>query len=247
MPKRVNERWSDRDVDALLAACKEEGCPICTLVHNSVQRYIDNWKYEGFTDVEHRHKLIQSRGFCPLHTWQLAQGDNVAQLALVYREVLTDVLTNLEREAGKRTTGGQNEGKQASAWGNLWKKVRQALPAKPAFEQCPICHIRAIAEERFVSLLVQYLREEDVRMIVSQSTGLCLLHFEQAHNRAEAHEPAALPSLLECQRTCMQRVLGEVEELVRKHDYRFLNEARGEEMTSWRRAAELCAGNPGVH
>lgn len=40
--------------------------------------------------------------------------------------------------------------------------------------------------------------------------------------------------------------LDEVKELVRKHDYRFEDESQGEEMTSWRRAAELCAGNPNV-
>lgn len=52
--------------------------------------------------------------------------------------------------------------------------------------------------------------------------------------------------LLTCQRACVRRVLEEVRELVRKHDYRFSQEARGEEMVSWRRAAELCAGNSGV-
>ncbi|HEV2583635.1 MAG TPA: hypothetical protein VGT44_22430 [Ktedonobacteraceae bacterium] len=41
-------------------------------------------------------------------------------------------------------------------------------------------------------------------------------------------------------------MLGEVQELVRKHDYRYQLEARGDEMTSWRRAAQICAGQPGV-
>jgi hypothetical protein len=39
----------------------------------------------------------------------------------------------------------------------------------------------------------------------------------------------------------------EVKELIRKHDYLANAEPRGDEMTAWRRAAELCAGNPGVH
>jgi hypothetical protein len=38
-----------------------------------------------------------------------------------------------------------------------------------------------------------------------------------------------------------------VKELIRKHDYLANAEPRGDEMTAWRRAAELCAGNPGVH
>ena len=81
---------------------------------------------------------------------------------------------------------------------------------------------------------------------MSQSTGLCLLHFTQAHTQAEEREPRQLRYLLECQHICMQRLLEEIQELIRKHDYRFGDETRGNEMTAWRRAAELCAGNPGV-
>ena len=72
------------------------------------------------------------------------------------------------------------------------------------------------------------------------------MHFYQAHNWASANDPALLPHLLECQRTCVQRVLEEVKEQIRKHDYRFSDEPWGEEMVAWRRAAELCAGNPGI-
>ena len=41
-------------------------------------------------------------------------------------------------------------------------------------------------------------------------------------------------------------VLEVIQELIRKHDYRFGDETRGNEMTAWRRGAEVCAGNPGV-
>ena len=45
---------------------------------------------------------------------------------------------------------------------------------------------------------------------------------------------------------CIRRVLEEIRELVRKHDYRFIDEPQGNEMKSWRHVAELCAGNLGV-
>jgi hypothetical protein len=72
------------------------------------------------------------------------------------------------------------------------------------------------------------------------------LHFAQTWHQAEADDPAIVGHLLACQRTCIQRVLEEVRELIRKHDYRFSDEPHGDEMTSWRRAAELCAGNSGL-
>jgi len=204
---------------------------------------MDTWQYEGFSDVEHRHKLIQSRGFCPLHTWQLVQQNTTSQLALVYREVLTDVLDDLDHDYSQP---GDGESRCESAWKAWRRRWRHRKAANPAYEQCPICHIRTNAEERFVAMLLEQLRSEEIRTLLCQSTGLCLLHFTQARHQAEVGDPVVLRYLLECQRTCMQRVLEEVRESIRKHDYRFADEPRGDEMTSWRRAAKLCVGNPGV-
>src|SRR6266702_8836676 len=104
MQQEVPEGWNSRDAASLRAACQREGCPVCTLVLESVQHFMDTWQYEGFSDVEHRHQLIQSRGFCPLHTWQLAQRSNAFRLSLVYNEVLTDVLHELHQDYSRLAT-----------------------------------------------------------------------------------------------------------------------------------------------
>ncbi len=143
-----------RDTDSLRASFGHEGCPVCTVVLEYLDRSIDNWEYEGFSDVQHRHELIHSR--------------------------------------------------------------------------------------------VQQLRSEEMRLLLSQSTGLSLVHLAQARQQVEVDDPTVLRHLLACQLTCTRRALEEVRELVRKHDYRFRDEPRGHEMTSWRRGAELCAGNPCV-
>src|SRR5690348_15624935 len=85
-----------RDSESLRAACEHEGCPVCTVVLEHLERAIDNWEYDGFSDVAHRYELIHSRGFCPLHTWQLAQRSNAFRLGLIYNEILTDVEQELE-------------------------------------------------------------------------------------------------------------------------------------------------------
>src|SRR5437870_1949782 len=95
-----------RDAAALQAAFTHEGCPVCIVVLEAMQRSMDSWQYEGFSDVQHRHELILSRGFCPLHTWQLAQQPTAFQLALVYREVLTEVLNGLELDSSRHTLPG---------------------------------------------------------------------------------------------------------------------------------------------
>ncbi len=239
--------WNSRDATSLRAACQREGCPVCTLVLESVQHFMDTWQYEGFSDVEHRHQLIQSRGFCPLHTWQLAQNNAPFQLAVVYQEVLTEILDDLNRDTHALAAVGFDETAPETAWKKLWKRRgRQRKLVGPAYDRCPICRVRAAAEQRFTGLLLEQLPSQEMRALLCQSTGLCLQHFAQARQQAENGDPAIFRSLLECQRTCMQRVLEEIQESIRKHDYRFTNEPRGSEMTSWRRAAKLCAGNPGV-
>ena len=234
-----------RDADSLRVAFGCEGCPVCIVVLDYLERSMDSWEYEGFSDVEHRHELIQSRGFCPLHTWQLAQRSNAFRLSLVYNEVLTDVLHTLDGE-DSRQPSGVNRAKRKPVLHGWWKRWRHQADENPERTPCPLCSNRANFEQRLISTLVQQLRSEEIRLLLSQSTGLCLLHFAQARREAEVNDPALSGHLLDCQRTCIQRVLEEVRELIRKHDYRFSDEPRGDEMLSWRRAAVLCAGNPGI-
>ena len=235
-----------RDADALRSAFAREGCPVCTVIQEYMQHLMDSWQYEGFTDFEQRHELIRSRGFCPLHTWQLAQLAPF-QLAVVYREVLTDMLADMERD--QRLLARRNSLEAGPAWLRWWRRWHRrpaTISVKLTYEQCPFCQSRVRIEQRVVSTLLEQLRSEEMRALLCESTGLCQVHFTQACTWAEGHDPRELASLFTCQHTCVRRVLDEVQELLRKHDYRFSEEPRGNEMTSWRRAADLCAGNPGV-
>lgn len=245
MQERVEQAQRSRDADALRAAFRREGCPMCAVILEHMQLIMDSWQYEGFTDVEHRHEVIRTQGFCPLHTWQLTQLHTSFQLALIYREVLTGVLETLER---KRTAATASPKTVRTFLERLRAQRRLSSPVntRPLFEQCYFCQARDRIEQRLIDTLIALLHFQEARASMSQSTGLCLLHFTQTRSQAEARDPEGLSHLLDCQSTCMRRVLGEVEELVRKHDYRFKDEPRGDEMTSWRRAAELCAGHPGV-
>ncbi len=240
-----------RDSDSLRAACEREGCPVCTVVLEYLERLIDNWEYEGFSDVAHRYELIRSRGFCPLHTWQLAQRSNGFRLALIYNEILTDVEQQLDHDYRQLVATDDVVSKHEPVlkrWQRKWFHRGDEAPKKvePRYDQCPFCRTRANIEQRVVSTLVQQLRSEEMKLLLSQSTGLCLVHLAQARHQAEIEEPTVSGHILACQLTCTRRVLEELRELVRKHDYRFSDESRGQEMTSWRRGAELCAGNPGV-
>ncbi len=253
MGKDATNVWRSGDAEALRSAFHGEGCPICTVVLQSMNKVMDNWNYEGFTDVAHRHELIRTRGFCPLHTWQLAQRNNTFQLAVVYREVLTDMLKNFDQESSVQHGEAPQQGNTFGWLGKVQRlfQTDAALSTSPIeiamlYEHCPLCRSRTDIELRIVQTLVEVIPAEEAQELLRQSTGLCRPHFIQANNYVKEHVPDNVQLLANCQRVCLQRSLSELEELVRKHDYRYLEESRGDEMTSWRRAAELCAGNPGI-
>jgi Family of unknown function (DUF6062) len=250
MREEPNKEQRSRDSDSLRAACGHEGCPVCTVVLEYLDHSIDNWEYEGFSDVAHRYELINSRGFCPLHTWQLAQRSNGFRLGLIYNEILTDVEQKLDLDYRNYIAADDAVRREPmlKRWQRTWfhRGDEASTKESPRYDRCPFCRTRSNIEQRVISTLVQHLRFEEMRQLLSQSTGLCLVHLEQARDQAEEVEPTITGHILACQLTCIRRVQEELRELVRKYDYRFSDEPRGDEMLSWRRGAQLCAGNPGV-
>jgi hypothetical protein len=70
-----------------------------------------------------------------------------------------------------------------------------------------------------------------------------LNHFRLTCELKPLDNPEAwLPLLRQTQAACLQRLDEQLGELIRKHDYRFKDEARGSEMVSWKKAAGLVAG-----
>jgi hypothetical protein len=248
MHKNASEGSHSRDTASLQAAFEREGCPVCTVILENMNMAMDSWNYEGFTDVEHRQFVTRIRGFCPLHTWQLAQRNNAFQLAVIYKEVLDDILEKMD-DAGRDQGYGHLE-----AGGDFIAGMKRLFQAEPVpaetvshlYEHCPFCRTRDKIEQRLIGRLVEMMQFEEMQQRLHQSTGLCRLHFVLALQYTEADAQVQHHVLVESQRACLQRCLHEVQELIRKHDYHFGQEPRGEEMVSWRRAAELCAGNPGV-
>ncbi len=121
MREETSDTQRSRDAATLRAAYGREGCPVCLVMLEYMEHAMGGWEFEGFTDMEHRHQLIRSRGFCPLHTWQLAQRNNAFQLALVYNEVLTDVLQELDLDGSNPSTGGSVP-KRGPIMNRIWRK-----------------------------------------------------------------------------------------------------------------------------
>ncbi len=214
-----------REFQALLAACTQEGCPVCRLVLESTQRYLDAWKYEMYTDVAVREELRRTQGFCHEHTRQLVHMGAALALALAYRDVLSDSIEQLQQ--------GEAAGK---GFRRLFENKRERPP-------CPACVQKSEAEKHVIHTLRTSILDEEFYAQFAASQGLCLEHFRQA-SELKASTPAGkwLEALRSAQLICMQRLEQQLNEMIRKRDYRFKDEERGEEMLSWKRAAGLVAG-----
>ena len=221
-----------QDYDRLLQACTQEGCPLCRLTQESTQHYLDAWKYEMFTDIGMREELGRSQGFCNTHTWQLVDMGANIQLAQAYRNILSDLTDQL-----------QGKGSPTEAQGHKGLLQRWLEP-KHERVPCPACHYKEQALLRLISSLRQAVLDASFYQQFSASTGLCLDHFRLACQLKLPDTPAGdwLTLLRGAQLACLQRLDAQLSEMIRKHDFRFKDEARGPEMLSWKRAAGLVAG-----
>ncbi len=219
-----------REHQTLLYACTQEGCLLCRLTQETIARYLDTWKYELFTDVDVRKELQRTRGFCNQHTWQLAHMGATLPLAQAYRDIITDLTEQLQNASGDNNTTG------------LFRRLFEN-DSKREPEQCPACRRKEEAENRYIHTLRQALLDPDFCRQLEASHGLCLHHFNLSCTLKLPDVPGPWLSLLrKAELTCLQRLDEQLQELIRKHDYRFKDEVRGPEMSSWKRAAGIVAG-----
>ena len=158
--RRTSPVDRSREAEALQKACQREGCPVCTVVLEHIDMVMKSWGYEGFTDVEHRQKVTQARGFCPLHTWQLAQRNNAFQLGVVYENILSTLEEDLAAYEQGQTPPQKLQRNWLTEIKHLFPSGSPSLLQDPtrSYEQCIFCKIQATAEQRLIERLVKLLQ-----------------------------------------------------------------------------------------
>ncbi|GBC94711.1 hypothetical protein HRbin16_00495 [bacterium HR16] len=114
-------------------------------------------------------------------------------------------------------------------------------PAKRAHSAwyCQLCEAQAHDVAQMAKLLAQLLREPSWRSRYELSRGLCLPHLQQVLRNASPEVQTWLTAN-ESQR--WQALRKHLQEVIRKHNYRFQHEPWGEEVGSWRRAMHKLYG-----
>ena len=214
----------------LLEALQAEGCAICRLARRASESYLRALIYEGVTDVKLREALRDARGLCVRHGWRMA-GHRGAVLgtAIIYRDVINTLVKALEANADPR----------ARLFRRGQPELSRALAPSAA---CPACLLEQDAEHRAAKILLNHIDDQAIADAYRKAGGLCLPHLQITIAHASQ---SAVKELVAWQAEVWSQLRGELDELIRKHDYRFQSEPVTEaESIAWERAVAAIAGEP---
>jgi hypothetical protein len=110
---------------------------------------------------------------------------------------------------------------------------------------CPACEVAIEHAKHALATLLTSWPDGDFVHHFDASGGLCLPHVARLIEQ-HASSPA-LSAVLEAQRRHYARLVADLEEFSRKHNYRRADSAWGSESDSWLRAIAMLTGKPGVH
>jgi hypothetical protein len=196
-------------------------CAICLLTRRSVERQVRAFCTEFVNDPTARVRFRQSRGFCPHHTPLLAELGDALAVAILYADLAERTRDRWQTERTRRFPFAR-------------QAVRQGAP--PA--SCPACAAETEAEHRYTQALAAGLDRIDgiAWKELEEGTGLCVAHTEGV--MAAATLPLAATRLRDLETRRLALLQAELEEIIRKNDYRFRGETWGAERDAWQRALQ---------
>jgi hypothetical protein len=110
--------------------------------------------------------------------------------------------------------------------------------------RCYLCAFARQYERDDLNTVLEFVSEPEFGEAFARSAGLCLPHLCAAV--AVGRDHPNLQKLLAIHEERWQDLAWELDEFARKFDYRYSNEVRGQEGSSWHRALDLFVGRAAV-
>ncbi|MDR0525327.1 MAG: hypothetical protein LBG90_05595 [Spirochaetaceae bacterium] len=145
-------------------ACGKPGCPLCRIVSDRTERYIDNMLFEHVTDRTFRKQHRLAGGFCGFHSRNLESFRDGLAVAILGRDILEDRISAFKKR-------------------KIWKPK----------ETCPICAEKNRIEKEYLTFLAggnisvnpaekagsseKTENEQALRDFFIASEGLCAPHY----------------------------------------------------------------------
>ena len=228
-------------------------CVLCRLAERSVKRALRDIFAEFVNDPPLRLRLRQSRGFCAAHVPLLSGSGEALGIAILCHDLAGETL---RRWSENGSSGYDNEGElsksvkesrasegNASAGTASYSSVLKRFisifgrfsrrSASQVREPCPLCNVFSESEKRYVAALAAGLHRVEIWETLQVSGSLCIRHVE---NIAAKSQKVIAARLIASESERLKSLQNELEEFIRKNDYRFQHETMGAENDSWRRA-----------
>ena len=136
----------------LQKASEKPGCPLCRIVSDRANRYIDNTLFEHISDRGFRALHRASGGFCSFHSRHLVSFRDGLAVAILARDILEDRIESFEKKIPWRPKG-----------------------------RCPVCVEREKIEQEYLDFLSRSggnsSEEQELRIFFTASDGLCAPHY----------------------------------------------------------------------
>jgi hypothetical protein len=221
------------------------GCPVCHWSNNSVERQLKGLIFDSVNDVDTRLGIRASFGFCHEHAWQLPEAGDSAPLgiAFIYRDVLNTINKSLDKVSHSPSKASLFKSKfMGSSDEDASFKNKSVEKNMVAGAPCPACVRKKEMGELAITAVVDTLAEHDERMIAAlkKCDGLCLPHLRLALDTAP--NQFTFDTLVQTHQEKLTALIAELDEFIRKNDYRFQHEGFGDESNSWRRGMTAMVG-----
>lgn len=222
-----------RTRDDLLDAMRQGACPLCVLVARIERRAVDLFLYDQVNDIGRRDALRASRGLCLYHTGLLADGRSALGIAILSRDILRAMTAELEQGQPASALVGVVARLAGRGGDPLAARVEPQAP-------CPMCAERPRIEAPLIAGLLRHLAEPGFAAAFDEASGLCRVHLASS---LRAASPEQVRQLAARQAAVWRRLEAELDEFIRKHDYRYQGEPLiGAERDVWRRALRASSG-----
>jgi hypothetical protein len=143
----------------LQKAVEKPGCPLCRIVADRADRYIDNMLFEHVSDRGFRANHRAAGGFCSEHSRALISFRDGLAVAILGRDILEDRIAAFTHR------------KPGSCFAKPWKPKGV----------CPVCVEGDRIEQEYLSFLAgcsgNSPEEAELRDVFTASDGLCAPHY----------------------------------------------------------------------
>ncbi len=230
----------------IIQACAEPGCPLCRLSEKTVSAYLGAQMYELVNDPESRDQLRETLGFCNPHAHHLLTLTGSALgIGIIFRDVVNTLCKQLEAAQYAPPRGAPvRRVQEALVRTQPAAATEAAVRALSPRQPCPVCVQQEKMDTIALTVLADGLSDEKLQAALRASSGLCLPHLRRALQAVRSQ--AAFEALVSITRENYARLRAELDEFIRKNDYRFQHEGMGAEGDSWKRAVHKVTGRPGM-